>query len=95
MHMNIGYTCCAISDHLVHAFCTSELCSTRVSMKLLPHYTFLENKLAEGNARNKHRYTKAIMLNVPTILTAEKPPPPNIDHLSTNVLNSYSFTLNA
>ena len=72
-------------------------------MKLLPHYTFLENKLAEGKARNKHRpvnewkssYTKAIMLNVPSILTAEKPPPPNIDHLSTNVQNSYSFTLNA
>ena len=52
--MNIGYTCCAIPDHLVLAFCTSELRSTRVSIKLLPHYAFLENKLAKGKARNKH-----------------------------------------
>ena len=52
--MYIRYTCCATSDHLVHAFCTDEFCSTRVSIKLLPHYTFLENVLVGGKARNKH-----------------------------------------
>ena len=30
----LGYTYCAISDHLMHAFCTGELCSKRVSIKL-------------------------------------------------------------
>ena len=53
--MYIRYTCCATSDHLVHAFCTDELCSTRVSIKSSPHYTFVENILVEGKARNKHR----------------------------------------
>ena len=40
---------------IMHAFCIGELCSGRVSMKLLPYYTFLENILVEGKARNKHR----------------------------------------
>ena len=44
----------AVSDHLMHAFYTDELCSTPVSTNLLLHYTFLEKKLAEGKARNKH-----------------------------------------
>ena len=39
------------SSHLVQAFCTGEPCFTRVSIKLLPHYTLLENKLVEGEAR--------------------------------------------
>ena len=34
---------------------TNQFCSTRVSIKLLPHYTFYENILVEGKARNKHR----------------------------------------
>ena len=54
-HMNIRYACCATPDHPVQAFCPGELCSTRVSIKLLPHYTCLENMLVEGKARNKHR----------------------------------------
>ena len=54
MHMNIVYTYCAISNHLVHAFCTGELYSIPVSTKLLPLYTFLENILVEGKAKNKH-----------------------------------------
>ena len=37
------------------SLCTGELCSSRVSIKLLPHYNFIENKLVEGKARNKHR----------------------------------------
>ena len=36
------------------AFCTGELRAGRVSIKLLPQYTFLENILVEGKARNKH-----------------------------------------
>ena len=43
-----------MSDHVMHAFCTGELCSGPLSMKLLP-YTFLENILVKGKARNKHR----------------------------------------
>ena len=37
-----------------NAFCTCELCAGRVSIKLLPQYTFLENIPVEGKARNKH-----------------------------------------
>ena len=54
-HVYQVYTCCAASDHLVQAFCTGELCSRRVSIKLLPHYTFFENILIKGKARNKYR----------------------------------------
>ena len=43
-----------MSDHFMHAFCTGELCSGRVSIKLLPYYTFLENILVEGKVKNKH-----------------------------------------
>ena len=32
----------------------SEFCSGRVSIKLLRYYTFVENILVEGEARNKH-----------------------------------------
>ena len=46
--------CCMMSDHFMHAFCTGELCSGRVSIELLPYYTFSENVLIEGEARNKH-----------------------------------------
>ena len=42
--------CCAMSDHFMHAFCTGELCSGRVSIKLIPYNTFLENILGEGKA---------------------------------------------
>ena len=55
MQMNIGYTYCALSDHLAHAFWTGELYSAPVSIKLLPHYTFYENIPVEGKARNKLR----------------------------------------
>ena len=41
-------------DHLVHAFYTGELCSGRVSVKLLPYFTFFENILVEGKAINKN-----------------------------------------
>ena len=34
--------CCAMSDHFMHAFCTGELCSGRVSVKLFLYYTFLK-----------------------------------------------------
>ena len=45
---------CATYGHFMHAFCSDELCSGRVSIKLLPYYTFLENILLEGRTRNKH-----------------------------------------
>ena len=32
--------CYAMSDHFYNAFCVGELCSRRVSIKLLPYYTF-------------------------------------------------------
>ena len=47
-------------DHLMHAFCTGELCSGRVSIKLLPYYTFLENILAEGEAAQSMKGNQAI-----------------------------------
>ena len=34
-------------DHFLHAFSTGELCSGRVSIKLLPYYTFSENISSE------------------------------------------------
>ena len=39
----------------MQTFCTGKLCYMRVSIKLLPQYTFLENILVEGKARNKLR----------------------------------------
>ena len=42
-----------------HVFCTGELCSGRVSIKLLPYYTFfLENKLVEGKEKSTAQSTK-------------------------------------
>ena len=54
-HMYIRNTCCTTSGHLMQAFCIGEFCSGSVSTKLLTHYTFLENILIKGKARNKHR----------------------------------------
>ena len=44
-----------MSDHFVHAFYIGELFPCRVSIKQLSYYTFLENILVEGKARNKLR----------------------------------------
>ena len=49
-HVCQKYLLCDIQSSCASRF-TGELCSTRVSIKSLPHYTFLENILVGGKGQ--------------------------------------------
>ena len=67
--------CCAMSDRFMHAFSTDKLCFGHVSVTLLPYYTFVENILVEGKARNKHRPVNENPKCVSSHLISEPGPP--------------------